>query len=185
MATISIQKIQSIKNFTSKLMLKANKSNVHSKGVESDLLNETLANKAASILNFKLDIRAKSFENLNEQYGSLSLSLNQFKDVNLENNDEFISSLSQDEAKLMVSEDGYYGVKNTSKRIADFVIKGGGTDVERLKAGRAGVLHGFKASEKAFGGQLPDISYSTLKSALEQIDTAIEEAGGQVVDIAI
>jgi len=185
MGVISVQNIQSVKSFTSKLMLKNDTTNMNSKKHKMDSIPESVAQHAKGMLNFKHDIRTMSFENLNEQYGTLSLSLNQLGGVQLEEYNEFDSSLSQAEAKKMVSEDGYYGVKNTSQRIADFVIKGGGDDIERLKAGREGVLHGFKESEKAFGGALPGISHETLKTALEKIDKAIEDAGGSVVDISV
>lgn len=40
--------------------------------------------------------------------------------------------MNTDELQQLVSEDGF-GVENTANRIADFVIKGGGDDVEKLK----------------------------------------------------
>ena len=40
--------------------------------------------------------------------------------------------MNTDELQQLVSEDGFFGVENTASRIADFVIKGSGDDVEKL-----------------------------------------------------
>lgn len=96
-----------------------------------------------------------------------------------------VSRLSSDQARNLVSDDGYFGIGRTSQRIADFVIKGAGNDMERLQAGREGILRGFELAEKAWGGKLPDISYATLQKSLGAIDERIREAGGSVVDLAV
>ena len=96
-----------------------------------------------------------------------------------------ISQLSSDQARNLVSDDGYFGIGRTSRRIADFVIKGAGNDMERLQAGREGILRGFDQAEKAWGGKLPDISYATLQKSLGAIDEKIREAGGSVVDLTV
>jgi hypothetical protein len=95
-----------------------------------------------------------------------------------------ITELSQGEAAALVAEDGYFGVTQTSQRLADFVISGGGNDLKRLQAGREGIIKGFKEAEKIWGGELPPISYQTLDKALELIDTRIRDlGGGAVVDV--
>lgn len=95
-----------------------------------------------------------------------------------------ISELSADEAAELIGADGFFGIAKTSQRIIDFVIQGAGGDVERLKAGREGVLDGFAQAEKAWGGKLPDISHETLAKSLEAIDEKIHELGGSVVDLS-
>ena len=79
-----------------------------------------------------------------------------------------IQELSQDEAKALIAEDGFFGVTKTSDRIADFVLAGAGDDVEKLKAGREGILRGYNQAEKAWGGNLPDISKETLEINLAE-----------------
>ena len=91
---------------------------------------------------------------------------------------------SVDTSENLFGEDGYWGVKKTSGRIADFVIMGAGDDLEKLRAGREGILAGFKEAEKIRGGKLPDISHDTINSALEAIDEKIKELGGSVLDIS-
>lgn len=93
-----------------------------------------------------------------------------------------IAKMTPEEAKDLVSEDGYFGISQTSQRLADFVIKGGGDDIERLKAGREGIIRGFNDAEQIWGEKLPDISYSTLEKALAMIDEKIGSLGGSVLD---
>lgn len=94
-----------------------------------------------------------------------------------------ISDLSPQEASDLISEDGHFGVKKTSQRISGFVINAAGDDLEKLKAGREGVLRGFKAAEEAWGDALPRISYDTLEKTLAAIDDRINALGGSVVDL--
>lgn len=94
-----------------------------------------------------------------------------------------IHTLSQDEAKALVSEDGFFGITKTSERIADFVINGAGNDLEKLKAGKDGMLRGFEQAEQMWGGKLPDISQETMQKALAKIDEKISALGGNALDI--
>lgn len=94
-----------------------------------------------------------------------------------------IADLTPDEAKELVGKDGFFGVTKTSERLADFVISGGGNDIEKLKSGREGIIKGFKEAEALWGEKLPDISYETLNKALEKIDKRIEQLGGKALDV--
>ncbi|MCP3944621.1 MAG: hydrogenase-4 component G [Desulfobacteraceae bacterium] len=96
-----------------------------------------------------------------------------------------ISELSVDEAGALVEEDGYFGVDKTSQRIIDFVIKGAGGDLSKLKAGREGVLRGFSEAGKAWGGELPDISYKTIERAIKVLDEKIADLGGNTTGITV
>jgi hypothetical protein len=96
-----------------------------------------------------------------------------------------IGQLSQDEAKALVADDGFFGISQTSARIADFVINGAGTDLSKLQAGRSGMLQGFSDAEKLWGGKLPEISYTTMQKALEKVDARVKELGGSVLDTSV
>ncbi len=87
-----------------------------------------------------------------------------------------------EEARELVSEDGFFGVKKTSSRIADFVIGAAGDDIEKLREGRKGILRGFEEAEKAWGGELPTISHETLSEAIGMVDERIGELGGSILD---
>jgi hypothetical protein len=93
-----------------------------------------------------------------------------------------IAELSQEEAKALVSEDGFFGIAQTSERIADFVLMGAGDDIEKLKAGREGILRGFDEAEELWGGKLPDISYTTIEKAVEMIDARLSELNAPIID---
>lgn len=95
-----------------------------------------------------------------------------------------IDSLSPKEAGELVGEDGFFGIKNTADRIANFIISAAGDDTQKLQAGRDGILKGFKDAAKLWGGDLPEISQHTIDRALESVDKRIAELGGNVLNVS-
>ncbi len=93
-----------------------------------------------------------------------------------------IAELSQSEAAELVSEDGIFGVKETSQRIADFVINGAGGDEDKLRAGREGMLKGFKEAQQMWGGKLPEISQKTMQAAIEMVDNEMHDLGFSIIN---
>ncbi|MEA3371787.1 MAG: hypothetical protein U9Q40_10650 [Campylobacterota bacterium] len=93
-----------------------------------------------------------------------------------------IAELSQDEAAELVSEDGLFGIKQTSERIANFVINGAGGDEDRIRAGREGMLLGFAQAEEMWGGELPEISQKTMQAAIEMVDKAMYDLGFSILN---
>ena len=93
-----------------------------------------------------------------------------------------LGELSQSEASALVSEDGIFGIKQTSERIANFVINGAGGDEDRFRAGREGMIKGFKDAEKMWGGELPEISQKTMQAAIEMVDKAMHDAGFSILN---
>ncbi|DAB28335.1 MAG: hypothetical protein A2513_08950 [Sulfurimonas sp. RIFOXYD12_FULL_33_39] len=93
-----------------------------------------------------------------------------------------IAELSKEEAAELVSEDGFFGIEQTSTRIAEFVINGGGNDESRLRAGREGMIQGFKEAEAMWGGELPEISQKTMQKAIEMVDKAMYDLGFSILD---
>jgi len=141
----------------------------------------------AYLVEYSLKIESYSSSNLQAQ--SAPFDMNKVKDILSSIDFEAIgytgkpiADMSPDEAASLVSEDGYFGVSQTSERLADFVLMGGGDDLERLKAGREGIIRGFNEAEDMWGGKLPDISYETLDKALAKIDEKITSLGGSVLD---
>lgn len=86
-----------------------------------------------------------------------------------------ITELSTDEAKELVSDEGFFGVIETSSRVSSFVIGMAGDNVEGLQEARKGVVQGFEQAESMWGGTLPEISYETQAKTLEVIDAKIAE----------
>ena len=85
-----------------------------------------------------------------------------------------ITELSVDEAKDLVSENGFFGVTQTSNRVSNFVLNFAGNDLELLQKGREGIVQGFDEAKKMFGGELPEISYKTQERTLALIDEKIK-----------
>ncbi len=93
-----------------------------------------------------------------------------------------IAKLSQEEASELVSEDGFFGVTQTSERIANFVINGAGGDEDMMRAGREGMIQGFKEAEAMWGGELPEISQETMAKAIEMVDKAMYDLGFSIIN---
>lgn len=73
-------------------------------------------------------------------------------------------------AKEDISEDGYWGVKQTSDRIFDFAQALAGDDEEKMKAMKKAVEKGFKEATKTCGKELPDISKNTYNAVMDKFD---------------
>ncbi len=80
-----------------------------------------------------------------------------------------IASLTPEEARELIAEDGYFGVEQTSERIFQFVLGLAGNDPARLDEVLRGIDQGFAEAEKIWGGTLPDISYQTREALLDKI----------------
>jgi len=137
----------------------------------------------AKMVEVLLTVRAEAKTGLATQAG-VSLRAGEdegkgFDPATLLYNGKTLAELKPAEAQELIAEDGYFGVKKTAQRIADFVLAGGADNLDRLQAGRDGVLQGFAEAEKAWGGKLPEISYQTLSRTLELIDARIAELGGE------
>ncbi len=76
----------------------------------------------------------------------------------------------------------FFGVTKTAQRIADFVINGAAGDEDRFRAGREGMIRGFKEAEEIWGEELPDISQKTMAMAIELVDKAMYDAGFSILD---
>lgn len=90
-----------------------------------------------------------------------------------------LESLTPEEATELVSDEGYFGVENTAKRIFDFAVGLAGDDTTRLDAIVKGVADGFSQAEEAWGGTLPEISYNTR----DAVATMLEDWSGQDVEL--
>ncbi|EAL2084725.1 hypothetical protein CJM07_05780 [Campylobacter coli] len=94
-------------------------------------------------------------------------------------------TMNTDELNQLISEEGFFGIDNTANRIADFVIKGAGNDVEKLKKGLEGIKQGFEQAEKIWGGELPQISQDTIEATIKKVSDRIDELGGKTLDLKV
>ena len=87
-----------------------------------------------------------------------------------------IAAITPAEAQNLVSEDGYFGVQQTSDRIFQFAVGTAGGDPSRIDAIKAGIDKGFAEAKKAFGDWLPDISYQTYDAVMKKLDGWVAES---------
>lgn len=141
----------------------------------------------AQLTIFQQDVKLFSREEFNGQSESLYAASSNTKvftlDISITRETSYSDQLPPGQAKF--DQDGFWGIEKTGDRIAKFVTKGAGFNLDRLRHGREGILQGFKQAEKQWGGELPEISYETIKKALETVDERIREAGGSAFEIRV
>jgi hypothetical protein len=163
---------------------------IHSQSTEEEELSlEEQLNKSAievslsmnaQIILFAMDSQDLSTNNTSAQSSIFNLLSGKevegelsLKDIGYEGKP--ITELSTEEASELVSEEGFFGIAQTSQRVADFVFSFAGNDVDILEQGREGIVKGFEEAEKMWGGELPQISHDTQAKTLELIDARIQE----------
>ncbi len=76
-----------------------------------------------------------------------------------------VDAATKAQAQKDISEDGYWGVKQTSQRLFDFASALAGDDIEQMKKMQAAMEKGYKQATKTWGRELPSISKDTLNAA--------------------
>lgn len=145
------------------------------KAIKEELLQN------ANSFTFKSSSIQANVMSLNDNFSKSYTEFQSFlKDIGYEG--KAIGKLSKDEASKLVGADGFFGIAQTSNRIADFVINGANGDESLLRAGREGMLQGFKSAEKMWGSKLPDISQKTMQAAIELVDNEMSRLGISILD---
>lgn len=80
------------------------------------------------------------------------------------------------QAKEDISEDGYWGVKQTSERIFSFAKALSGGDKETMEKMRKAFEKGFGQATKAWGQKLPGISQQTYDAVEKMFDDYAKES---------
>jgi len=73
-------------------------------------------------------------------------------------------------AQQEISTDGFWGVKQTSDRAINFAKALSGGDPSKIPLLRKSIEEGYKAAEKAWGGELPEICKQTQEATLKGLD---------------
>ncbi len=81
-----------------------------------------------------------------------------------------VDAATKAQAQEDISEDGYWGVNQTSSRILDFAKALAGDNPEKLEQMRAAFEKGYKQAEETWGGELPDISKQTFDAVMKGFD---------------
>ena len=81
-----------------------------------------------------------------------------------------VDAATKAQAQQDISEDGYWGVKQTSQRLFDFASALAGDDEEKMKEMQDAIAKGFKEATSAWGRDLPEISTQTLDATNKLFD---------------
>lgn len=88
----------------------------------------------------------------------------------LASGDFTVDAATKAQAQEDISEDGYWGVNQTSDRILDFAKALTGGDPSKMEEMRSAFEKGFKEATKAWGDDLPGISSKTYDAVMSKFD---------------
>ena len=86
-----------------------------------------------------------------------------------------VDAETQAAAKEAISENGYWGVKQTATRIVNFAKALVGGDPRRVECMREAFIKGFNAATETWGSALPDITNDTYDTAMKLFDDWAKE----------
>ena len=88
-----------------------------------------------------------------------------------------VDAKTKAEAQAAISEDGFWGVKQTSQRLFDFAQALAGDDPAKMEKMQKAIEKGFEQAEEAWGGSLPSISGETYKAVNDLFSEYYEKTG--------
>ena len=88
----------------------------------------------------------------------------------LKNGTVKVDPATRKQAQEDISEDGYWGVKQTSDRLVSFAKALTGGDPSKADEMMKAIEKGFGQASKAWGGDLPDICQKTLEATREKME---------------
>lgn len=148
---------------------------IYEKSSVSAYATNSKADRSAIVAQLKADA-----DNRMKQMQSLVTSMFQKQGISIGNADDMWKILAGGnftadadtiaQAKEDISEDGYWGVSQTSDRIFSFATALAGDDPEKMKQMQAAVEKGFKEATKSWGKELPDISNNTYDAVMKKFD---------------
>lgn len=141
----------------------------------------------ALVAQMKADLEARTNQLKSLVKDMLSKQGNAFAIANSDDEDsiwKFLASgdFTVDEAAKLkaqeeISENGYWGVKQTSERIVSFAKALTGGDASKLEEMREAFEKGFALATKSWGKKLPEISSQTYDAVMKGFDDWAAEAG--------
>ncbi len=146
-----------------------------SKATESADANSTKTDYSSIVKRLKADLntRNQQLQNLvnqllNKQAKKYTSFAQLFNDVT--NGKISVDPDTVAQAKKDVSEDGYWGVKQTSERLVSMAKALSGGDPKQADKMIAAVKKGFEQAANAWGGELPDICQQTVDAATKELE---------------
>ena len=155
----------------------AKSSNAEETGVVYEKSNDATDSKSSQMVdystivaNLKQELSAKNtqLENLvNQLLGKQANKFTKLADLykNLQADPATIAQAQKD-----ISEDGYWGVEQTSDRIVSMAQALSGGNVEKADAMITAIKKGFEQATSAWGEDLPDICKQTIDTAVKKME---------------
>ena len=78
--------------------------------------------------------------------------------------------VTAEQAKDLISKEGFLGIEQTSDRIVQFALSLIGDDSSKVEEIKESINSGFELASKALGGELPEISKKTYEVIIEKLD---------------
>jgi len=114
---------------------------------------ETRQNQLMNLVSEMLGKQSKTFANATDMWKVLA------------SGDFTVDEATKTQAQQDISEDGYWGVKQTSQRMFDFASALAGDDVDKMKEMQEAMMKGYEQATKTWGKELPSISKDTIDAA--------------------
>lgn len=86
-----------------------------------------------------------------------------------------VDAATKAQAQEDISEDGYWGVEQTSERILDFAKALSGGDTSKAEMLKDAFIKGYKQAMGEWGKDLPEISQKTYDKVMEKFDKWVNE----------
>lgn len=166
---------QTVKDNTSTSQTTNNESGVIYESTTDKIKNATEKERKQIVAQMKKDTetRLSQMQNLvMTMFNKQGSKVNTLEDMwkQLASGDFTADKATIAKAKEDISEDGYWGVEQTSQRIFDFAVALSGGDPEKMEKMKDAVTKGFNEATKSWGKTLPDISQKTYEAAMKKFE---------------
>ncbi|MGE4560583.1 MAG: hypothetical protein AB7E77_10295 [Desulfobulbus sp.] len=166
-AQVDISSASSILNPDGSKSITAESVSLHSESISTLTYNGSMQLLDASGSGYE-KLRALVANLLQEQGVNTKIAMN--------DGEMDLNAITLEQAQDLTSEDGYFGIEQTSERIFQFAMGIAGGDTSRIDEIKEGIDKGFAEAKKAFGDWLPDISYKTYDAVMEKLDNWVAES---------
>lgn len=153
-------------NKSSSTLYKVNKMSAEDRSAIVEQLKADTESRKASLVNIVKSMMGKQAGTFGIANGNDENSIWRF----LASGDFTVDAETKAQAQKDISEDGYWGVKQTSQRLFDFASALAGDDVEKMKKMQDAMMKGFKEATGAWGKELPSICQDTINAANKLFD---------------
>lgn len=145
---------KSVKTADAKTSYKPDTVTIEKLKAETERRTESLRNLVEKMM----DKQGKTVHKAKDRYAFL-------REGNFE-----VDEATKSQAQKDISEDGYWGVEQTSDRILSFAKALAGSDPDKADELIAAVKKGYEKAAKAWGGELPGICGKTLDATISKLE---------------